>query len=39
MTPHLYRATAEGRAKAAALTALTVTVDVRLNCLRRKAGG
>ena len=38
MTPHLYRATAEGRAKAAALTALTVTVDVRLNCLRRKAG-
>ena len=39
MTPHLYRATAEGRAKAAALTALTVAVDVRLNCLRRKAGG
>ena len=39
MTPHLYRATAEGRAKAAALTALTVTVDVRLICLRRKAGG
>ena len=38
MTPHLYRATAEGRAKAAALTALTVTVDVRLNCLRRHAG-
>jgi hypothetical protein len=32
MTPHLYRATAEGRAKAAALTALTVTVDVRLSC-------
>lgn len=30
MTPHLYRATAEGRARAAALTALTVTVDVRL---------
>jgi 23S rRNA (guanine745-N1)-methyltransferase len=30
MTPHLYRASAEGRAKAAALTALTVTVDVRL---------
>lgn len=38
MTPHLYRATAEGRAKAAALTALTVTVDVRLICLRRHAG-
>lgn len=30
MTPHLYRAGAEGRAKAAALTALSVTVDVRL---------
>ena len=30
MTPHLYRATAEGRARATALTALTVTVDVRL---------
>ena len=38
MTPHLYRATAEGRAKAAALTELTVTVDVRLNRLRRHAG-
>jgi len=32
MTPHLYRASAEGRAKAAALSALTVTVDVRLSC-------
>lgn len=31
MTPHLYRASAEGRARAAALTALTVTVDVRLS--------
>ncbi len=31
MTPHLYRASAEGRAKAAALTALSVTVDVRLS--------
>jgi 23S rRNA (guanine745-N1)-methyltransferase len=30
MTPHLYRASAEGRQKAAALTALTITVDVRL---------
>lgn len=30
MTPHLYRTSAEGRAKAAALTALSVTVDVRL---------
>ncbi len=33
MTPHLYRASAEGRAKAAALTALSVTVDVRLTRL------
>ncbi|WP_424220775.1 putative RNA methyltransferase [Azovibrio sp.] len=31
MTPHLYRASAEGRARAAALTRLTVTVDVRLS--------
>lgn len=30
MTPHLYRASAEGRARAAALEALTVTVEVRL---------
>ncbi len=30
MTPHLYRASAEGRARAAALTALSLTVDVRL---------
>ncbi len=29
MTPHLYRASAEGRARAAALTALSITVDVR----------
>lgn len=35
MTPHLYRANAEGRARAAALTELAVTVDVRLNCLRK----
>lgn len=31
MTPHLYRAKPEGRARAAALTELTVTVDVRLS--------
>lgn len=37
MTPHLYRASAEGRAKAAALTALTVTVDVRLTRFGRSA--
>ncbi len=30
MTPHLYRASAEGRAKAAALTQLSMTVDVRI---------
>ena len=38
MTPHLYRATAEGRARAAALTALTMTVDVRLTRYRRLPG-
>jgi len=37
MTPHLYRASAEGRARAAALTALTVTVDVRLSRFGRLA--
>lgn len=36
MTPHLYRASAEGRAKAAALTALSLTVDVRLTRFIRK---
>lgn len=35
MTPHLYRASAEGRARAAALNALTMTVDVRLARYRR----
>lgn len=30
MTPHLYRASPEGRARAAALDGLTLTVDVRL---------
>ena len=38
MTPHLYRASAEGRTKAAALTALSVTVDVRLTRFGRDAG-
>lgn len=33
MTPHLYRANAEGRARAAALTVLTVTVEVHISCL------
>lgn len=35
MTPHLYRANAEGRARAAALTSLTVTIDVELVTLRK----
>jgi len=35
MTPHLYRAKAEGRAEAAALTALLLSVDVRLTCFER----
>jgi 23S rRNA (guanine745-N1)-methyltransferase len=35
MTPHLYRANAEGRAEAAALTALSLSVDVRLTCFER----
>jgi 23S rRNA (guanine745-N1)-methyltransferase len=39
MTPHLYRASAEGRARAEALEALTVTVDVRLTRLARVTGG
>lgn len=38
MTPHLYRTTAEGRARAAALSALTMTVDVRLARFRRQPG-
>lgn len=37
MTPHLYRATAEGRARAAALTRLDITVDVRITRLVRTA--
>lgn len=35
MTPHLYRASAEGRARAATLTALSLRVDVRITCLER----
>ena len=35
MTPHLFRATAQGRARAAALRTLALTVDVRLACLMR----
>ncbi|MDC0664144.1 putative RNA methyltransferase [Marinobacter sp. SS21] len=39
MTPHLYRASAEGRARAAALNTLTVTVEVQLRRLQRLAEG
>jgi 23S rRNA (guanine745-N1)-methyltransferase len=39
MTPHLYRASAEGRARAAALTALDLTVDVRLTRYGRAPAG
>ena len=35
MTPHLYRANAEGRAEAAALTALSLSVDIRLTSFER----
>ncbi|MDE2439754.1 MAG: methyltransferase domain-containing protein [Betaproteobacteria bacterium] len=38
MTPHLYRASAAGRAKAAALTELSMVVDIRIICLERLAG-
>ncbi len=37
MTPHLYRASAEGRARAAALTTIALTVDVRLTRYGRSA--
>lgn len=35
MTPHLYRASAEGIERASALDSLTVTVDVRITCYRQ----
>lgn len=35
MTPHFYRASAAGRARAAALTALSLGVEVRLTCFER----
>ena len=37
MTPHLHRASAEGRARAAALTALELTAEVRLALYARDA--
>jgi len=36
MTPHLYRAPAEGRSRAEALTSLEVTVEVRLSLFARR---
>ncbi|MFP5418267.1 MAG: putative RNA methyltransferase [Gammaproteobacteria bacterium] len=36
MTPHLYRASAEGRAQAAALTSIALGADVRLTCSERE---
>ncbi|MBI3430838.1 MAG: methyltransferase domain-containing protein [Hydrogenophilales bacterium] len=38
MTPHLFRASSEGRAAAAALTTLSLGVDVRLTCFERDLG-
>ena len=38
MTPHLFRASAEGRARAAALTALSLSVEVHLTCFERSPG-
>ena len=38
MTPHLHRASPEGRARAAALTALELTADVRLTLYTRDDG-
>lgn len=39
MTPHLYRASAEGRARAAALSELVLTVDVRIARYARRPAG
>ncbi|MBT9499592.1 MAG: methyltransferase domain-containing protein [Zoogloea sp.] len=39
MTPHLYRASAEGRAAAAGLTALSLSVEVRLAYFERTGAG
>ena len=39
MTPHLYRASAEGRARAAALSELVLTVDVRIVRYARRPAG
>ena len=39
MTPHLYRASAEGRARAAALTRISLTIDVQLSRFQRELTG
>lgn len=39
MTPHFYRANAEGRERAAALNSLSLTVDVCLHTFERVAEG
>ena len=36
MTPHLYRTTAAGRERAAALAAITLTIDVRITCMGKE---
>ncbi len=38
MTPHLYRASQAGRENAAALERLSLSIDVRIRCLRRSFG-
>ncbi|MCP5267806.1 MAG: methyltransferase domain-containing protein [Zoogloeaceae bacterium] len=35
MTPHFFRATADGRARANGMTSIALTVDVRLSCFER----
>lgn len=37
MTPHAFRATAQGRSRAAQLTELSVTVDVTLTTLAKQS--
>ena len=39
MTPHLFRASAEGKARVAALPSLSVTVDVRVVRYRKNDNG
>ena len=37
MTPHLFRASSEGKKKAAQLNSLSLTVDIQLKCLEKEA--